>query len=190
MSHPEANQQKKKMGGADPPTERWTVRNYATKRPLTEMIWREIRNIHHPSGYSSGYSSSCMITCCYEKNCFLLVCTLVHCVCKSPSNKIIKTHQVSILDNHKKQEQQQERRTRREHKQKKTHDKKKKENKKKRYKKNKMKNNNIEVALWAILFLTMSSVSRWLSGPSCFLQCHLSLCGSLGHLVCCNVICL
>ena len=54
----------------------------------------------------------------------------------------------------------------------------------------KMKNNNIEVALWAILFLTMSSVSRWLSGPSCFLQCHLSLGGSLGHLVCCNVICL
>ena len=36
----------------------------------------------------------------------------------------------------------------------------------------------------------MSSVSRWLSGPSCLLQCHLSLGGSLGHLVCYNVICL
>jgi len=26
---------------------------------------------------------------------------LVHCICKSPSNKIIKTHQATTLDNHK-----------------------------------------------------------------------------------------
>ena len=39
------------------------------------------------------------------------------------------------------------------------------------------------MALWAILSVAMSSVSRWLSGPSCFLQCHLSLGGSPGHLV-------
>ena len=72
---------------------------------------------------SSGYSSSSIITCCYAlalhlylsthlllwikllqqhlTTCFLLVYTLAHCICKSPSNKIIKTHQVTILDNHK-----------------------------------------------------------------------------------------
>ena len=75
--------------------------------------------------------------------CFLLVYTLVHCICKGPSNKIIKTHQATILDNHKNKNNSKKKRTRREHKHKKTHDKKKKENKKKRDKKNKMKNNNI-----------------------------------------------
>ena len=106
------------------------------------------------------------------------MCTLVHCVCKSPSNKIIKTNQVTILDNHKKQEQQQDRRTRREHKHKRTHDKKKGEQEEQDEKQQHLG------GLWAILFLTMSSVSRWLSGPSCLLQCHLSLGGSLGHHIC------
>jgi len=72
--------------------------------------------------------------------------TLVHCICKSPSNKFLKRHQVTILDNHKnkKNKNDSKKRTRRKHKQKKTHDKNKKnkENKKKRDKKNTVKNNN------------------------------------------------